>query len=131
MPPEPSDPPALRRSRTQNTAYSTAASSRSHTTNRITSPDYPWGVKHFVVYTVLRFGLFVVTYAVLSAPAVLIFGNNGAVLAVTLIVAAVVSSLLSMRLLAGPRERFAESVEERAGRARDKFEEMRSREDVD
>ena len=84
-----------------------------------------------MVYTVLRLALFVATYAVLSLPAVLIFGNDGTVLFVTLILAAVVSSVLSMRVLAGPRERFAESVEARAARAKDKFEEMRSREDVD
>ena len=88
-------------------------------------------MKHFVVYTVLRLGLFVATYAVLAAPAVVIFGNTTSVLFVTLIVAAIVSSLLSLRLLAGPRERFAESVEARASRARGKLEEMRSREDVD
>lgn len=88
-------------------------------------------MKHFVVYTLLRFGLFVATYAVLSAPAVLIFGNTVPVLFVTLVLAAVLSSLLSLRLLAGPRERFAESVEARAARAKDKFEEMRSREDVE
>jgi mannitol-specific phosphotransferase system IIBC component len=88
-------------------------------------------VKHFVIYTVLRLGLFLATYAVLSVLAVLAFGNTGTVLFVTVIVAAVVSSVLSMRLLAGPRERFAESVEARAARAKGKFEEMRSREDVD
>jgi hypothetical protein len=88
-------------------------------------------VKHFVVYTVLRLGLFVATYAVLATPAVVIFGNTTPVLFVTLIVAAIVSSLLSLRLLAGPRERFAESVEARASRARGKLEEMRSREDAD
>jgi len=43
----------------------------------------------------------------------------------------VLSSLLSLRLLAGPRERVAESVEARAGRAKAKFEEIRSREDAD
>jgi hypothetical protein len=88
-------------------------------------------VKHFVVYTLLRFGLFVATYAVLSAPAVLIFGNKVTVLFVTLVLAALVSSLLSLRFLAGPRERFAESVEARASRARDRFEEIRSREDAE
>lgn len=88
-------------------------------------------MKHFVVYTVLRLGLFLACYAVLSVPAVLVLGNNGTVLFVTLILAAVISSVLSMRLLAGPRERFAESVEARASRAKGKFEEMRSREDVD
>jgi hypothetical protein len=115
----------------QKTAYSTAARKSSHTTNRITLQDYPCPVKHFVVYTLLRLGLFVATYAVLAAPAVLIFGNKAMVLFVTLVVAALISSLLSLRLLAGPRERFAESVEARAARARDRFEEMRSREDAE
>jgi hypothetical protein len=88
-------------------------------------------VKHFAIYTVLRLALFLATFAVLSTLSVLIFGGGAVVWFATLFVAAVVSSLLSLKLLAGPRERFAESVEARAGRARSKFEEMRSREDVD
>ena len=88
-------------------------------------------MKHFAVYTLLRFGLFVATYAVLAGLAVALFGNNASVLFVTLVLAAVVSSLLSLRLLAGPRERFAASVEARASRARGRSEEMRSREDAD
>ena len=88
-------------------------------------------MKHFLVYTLLRFALFVATYAVLSAIAALVFGRETEVFFVTLLLAAVVSSVLSLRLLAGPRERFAQSVEARASRARGKFEEMRSREDVD
>ena len=115
----------------QNTAYSTAARSNSHTTIRITSPDYPCPVKHFVVYTVLRFGLFLATAAVLSTIAVLVFGPSTGVWFASLVVSAVVSSLLSLKLLAGPRERLAESVEARATRAKARFEEIRSREDVD
>ena len=88
-------------------------------------------MKHFLVYTALRFGLFVATYAVLSLLAVLAFGQESEVFFVALVLAAVLSSLLSLRLLAGPRERFAQSVEARAGRARAKLEEMRSREDLD
>jgi hypothetical protein len=88
-------------------------------------------VKHFLVYTLLRFALFVATYAVLSLLAALVFGRETAVFFVTLVLAAVLSSLLSLRLLSGPRERFAQSVEARASRARIKLEEMRSREDVD
>ena len=88
-------------------------------------------MKHFLVYTLLRFALFVATYAVLSALAVLVFGRETEVFFVTLVLAAVLSSLLSLRLLAGPRERFAQSVEARASRARVKLEEIRSREDVD
>lgn len=88
-------------------------------------------MKHFLVYTLLRFALFVATYAVLSLLAALVFGRETAVFFVTLVLAAVLSSLLSLRLLSGPRERFAQSVEARASRARIKLEEMRSREDVD
>jgi uncharacterized membrane protein YdjX (TVP38/TMEM64 family) len=88
-------------------------------------------VKHFVVYTVLRFGLFLATAAVLSTITVLIFGQNAVVWFATLLGAAVISSLLSLKLLAGPRERLAESVEARATKAKAKFEEIRSREDVD
>jgi hypothetical protein len=88
-------------------------------------------VKHFLVYTLLRFALFVATYAVLSLLAAVVFGRQTEVFFVTLLLAAVLSSLLSLRLLSGPRERFAQSVEARAGRARLKLEEMRSREDVD
>lgn len=84
-----------------------------------------------MVYTVLRIGLFLATYAVLATIAVLVFGDQRIVYLATLFAAAVISSLLSLRLLAGPRERFAESVEARAHRAKAKFEEMRSREDVE
>ncbi|MGY2873062.1 putative membrane protein YdjX (TVP38/TMEM64 family) [Marmoricola sp. URHA0025 HA25] len=88
-------------------------------------------MKHFVVYTVLRFALFIAVAAVLSTITVLLFGQSPGVWLASLIVAAVISSVLSLRLLAGPRERFAESVEARAIRARAKLEEIRSREDVD
>jgi hypothetical protein len=115
----------------QKTAYRTAARSNSHTTIRITPPDYPCPVKHFVVYTVLRIGLFLATAAVLSAVTMLLFGQSQGVWIATLIGAALISSALSLKLLAGPRERFAESVEARATRAKEKFEEIRSREDVD
>lgn len=88
-------------------------------------------MKHFVIYTVLRFGLFLAVAAVLSTATVLIFGPSPGVWFASLLGAAVISSLLSLKLLAGPREAFAESVEARAGRAKAKFEEIRSREDVD
>lgn len=88
-------------------------------------------MKHFVIYTVLRFGLFLAVAAVLSTITVLIFGQSPAVWLASLICAALISSVLSLKLLAGPREAFAESVEARAGRAKARFEEMRSREDAD
>lgn len=119
---------------TQKTAYSTAARSSNHTTNRITSPDYPCPVKAFLTYTVLRLALFVATYAVIITVVVAVSGDRSPAAEtalVSLIAAAVISSLLSLKLLAGPRERLAGSVEARAKRASAKFEEIRSREDVD
>jgi hypothetical protein len=88
-------------------------------------------VKHFVVYTVLRLGLFLATAAVLSTITMLIFDQSQEVWFASLFLAMIVSSVLSLKLLAGPRERLAESVEARATRAKAKFEEIRSREDVD
>jgi hypothetical protein len=88
-------------------------------------------MKHFVVYTLLRFGLFLGTYAVLSGLAVVLFGDDREVFLVCLLLAAVLSSALSLKLLAGPRERFAQSVEARASRASAKLEKIRSREDAD
>jgi Na+/melibiose symporter-like transporter len=88
-------------------------------------------VKHFVVYTVMRLGLLLATFAVVSTVAVLILGQSATVWFVAMLVAAVISSLLSLKLLAGRRERFAETVEARAARAKGKFEQLRSREDAD
>ena len=88
-------------------------------------------MKHFVVYTVLRIGLFLATAAVLTSIGMLVFGRSQAVYLACLFVAMVVSSLLSLKLLAGPREALAQNVEDRAARARAKLEEIRSKEDVD
>ena len=52
-------------------------------------------------------------------------------LLVVVLVAAVISSVLSWKLLVGPRNRFAASVEARASRASARFEEMKAREDTD
>jgi hypothetical protein len=88
-------------------------------------------VKHFVIYTVLRIALFLATFAVVSTIAVAIFDDEGVVWLVSLLGAAVISSILSLKLLAAPRERFAQSVQARADRASAKFEEIKSREDTD
>ena len=88
-------------------------------------------MKHFVVYTVLRLSLFVLCWAVLAGIGTLIFDNTTKVGIWTFVLGAVLSSVLSLRLLAGPRERFAQSVQARAERASAAFEEMRTREDAD
>jgi hypothetical protein len=86
-------------------------------------------VKAFAIYTVLRLGLFITSYAVLAWLWVLAFGQDGMLL-VPLIGAVIISSLLSLKLLAPQRERFAAVIQGRAERASSKFEEMRSREDA-
>ena len=93
--------------------------------------EYPGPVKHFLVYTGLRIGLFVACWAVLVGLGSLAFGGSTKVGIWTFVLAAVLSSLLSLKFLAGPRERFAQSVQARAERAAAAFEEMKTREDAD
>ncbi|WP_183406978.1 DUF4229 domain-containing protein [Nocardioides marmorisolisilvae] len=88
-------------------------------------------MKHFLVYTGLRIGLFLVCWAVLVGIGSLAFGGSTKVGIWALVLAAVLSSLLSLRYLAGPRERFAQSVQARAERATAAFEDMKTREDAD
>jgi hypothetical protein len=85
-------------------------------------------MKAFAIYTVLRLLLFVSTYAVVAGVWVLVFSMDG-VLLVPFLAAVILSSLLSLKLLAPQRERFAQVVEARAQRATRRFEERRSRED--
>jgi hypothetical protein len=88
-------------------------------------------VKHFLIYTGLRIGLFVLCWAALAGIGTLVFDNSTKVGIWALVLAAVLSSLLSLRYLSGPRERFAQSVQARAERATAAFEEMKTREDAD
>lgn len=87
-------------------------------------------MKHFLVYTGLRLLLFAVTYGVLAGVWLLIFGRQG-VLLLPFLLAVVISAVLSIRLLAGPRERFAASVQARAERATRRFEQMKAKEDAE
>lgn len=88
-------------------------------------------MKHFVTYTALRFALFLLCWAVLSGLGTLVSDDNGQIIIWSLVGAAVLSSVLSLKLLEGPRERFAQAVDQRAQRAVQKFEEMKTAEDVD
>lgn len=88
-------------------------------------------MKHFLVYTVLRLLLFVGCLVVVSTIAVNVFDNTTGVWIWCIVGAAVLSSVLSIFLLQGPRERFAESVQRRAHRAGEALERSRSKEDVD
>ena len=87
-------------------------------------------MKEFLVYTAARFGLFAVAYGVVVGVYVLAAGTPIPVLW-PLLLAAIISMVLSMYLLAGMRERFALKIQERADRMSDRFEEMRAKEDHD
>ena len=85
-----------------------------------------------MIYTVLRLGLFVACYAVFGTVYVFLVGDPGGLAWLWPFVAAViVSSLLSLKLLAPQRERFARTVEDRASRASANFEARKAKEDLD
>ena len=86
-------------------------------------------MKEFWTYTLLRIALFVGTTAVVWGVYALVADTIN--LLVVVLVAAVISSVLSWKLLAAPRNRFAASVEARAARASGRFEEIKAREDTD
>jgi hypothetical protein len=92
-------------------------------------PPYPDGVKEFAVYTGLRLVLFLATWAI--AVGISLALTESASLTLTFLIAFVVSGIGSYFVLRGPRERLAQRVEQRAGRASAKLEEMRSKEDAD
>jgi mannitol-specific phosphotransferase system IIBC component len=87
-------------------------------------------VKEFIVYTAARFGVFAGVYGVVIGAYVLVAGTPVPVLW-PLLVAAVVSTVLSAYLLRGMRDRFAAKVHQRAERMSQRFDHMRAKEDVD
>lgn len=87
-------------------------------------------MKEFWTYTGLRIGLFLATAAITWGIFALV-ADETINLLVVILVAAIVSAVLSWKLLVGPRNRFAASVDARASRAAARFEEIRAREDVE
>ncbi len=86
-------------------------------------------MKEFWVYTLARLALFAVTWVALTGLAALLFGGPYPV--ITLLLAFILSGIGSYFVLSGPRDALARKVEDRASRATAKYEEMRSREDVE
>jgi hypothetical protein len=86
-------------------------------------------VKDFVIYTVLRLGLFLLTWGAVTGAWLLI--TDEAALGLTFLIALVISGVGSYWVLSVPRERLARHVEERASRATAAIEERRAREDAD
>lgn len=86
-------------------------------------------MKEFWIYTGLRFLLFAGAMA-LTLAVWAIFDSTIDFIPAALI-AAVISSVASWKLLAGPRDRFARRVQDRADRATAAFEASKAKEDLD
>lgn len=86
-------------------------------------------MKEFWVYTASRLGLFVVSYAAIAGIYLLVSDDTQVPLIWPFLLAAIISSIASVYLLRGQRERFAAVVQRRADAASTRFEEMRSKED--
>lgn len=86
-------------------------------------------MKDFWIYTGLRLLLFIGSVAIVAAVWA-VFDKQISAIGV-IIVAAILSSIASWKLLQVPRERFAHRVQDRAERAASKFEEIKAKEDDD
>ena len=85
-------------------------------------------MKEFAVYTLLRVGLFIISWVVISAVWSLVVGHD---YLWPFCIAALLSSFVSLKFLSPQRERFAARVQAGAARASARMEEIRSREDED
>jgi hypothetical protein len=90
-------------------------------------------VRSVVVYTVARLGLFLVCWALVWAVAAAIEGYRWteSTALLTALIALVLSSLLSLILLARQRDAVARHVQARAERVAAALAESRTKEDVD
>ncbi|MFC4783111.1 DUF4229 domain-containing protein [Nocardioides sp. MAHUQ-72] len=86
-------------------------------------------MKEFVVYTALRIVLFFASLAVVIGVWMLL--SDSVPLLWAVVIAFVMSGIASYFLLNRQRAAFARRVDERANRARARYEEMRAREDAD
>lgn len=86
-------------------------------------------MKEFWVYTALRLGLFVGSFAIVFGIWFLL--ADSVTLLWVIVIAFVISGIGSYFLLERQREAFAAKVEGRAGKVAEKFEEQRSKEDTD
>ncbi|HLL08263.1 MAG TPA: DUF4229 domain-containing protein [Nocardioidaceae bacterium] len=85
----------------------------------------------FMLYTLARLGLFVVAFGLIwLLAAAWLQWNTGTALA-TAVLAMIVSSIASLFVLRGLRERFAASLEQRARTLRDNVDRSRRKEDID
>ena len=89
-------------------------------------------MKEFAIYTLLRLGLFVAVLALVLGVWVKVLGEESSLIW-PLLIAFLLSGVISVFLLDKPRESFARKVEDRAQRAAarvsEKYDEMRTKED--
>lgn len=85
-------------------------------------------VKEFAVYSLLRLGLFLAVLAVVGGVWLAVFGSDSSILW-PLVIAFLLSGLLSLVWLNSPREAFAQRVQGRADRAAAKFHDLKAKED--
>jgi hypothetical protein len=90
---------------------------------------YPERMKEFWVYTGLRLALFVASFAVVFSAWLLV--AEQANILVAIVIAFVISGIGSYFLLEKQRQALAQHVDARASRAASRFEEMKTKEDVD
>ncbi|WP_313406821.1 DUF4229 domain-containing protein [Aeromicrobium sp.] len=88
-------------------------------------------MKAFWTYTLARLGVFVVTWAVLWGASRLVFEGTSVVDLWVLLVALLVSGVISVFALGRLRDRVALSLQDRARSLNDRIEESRRAEDVD
>ncbi|HET8961805.1 DUF4229 domain-containing protein [Nocardioides sp.] len=86
-------------------------------------------MKEFVVYTLMRIGLFVASLILVFGVWMLLADQVPVLWAI--VIAFVISGVASYFLLNRQREAFARRVERRAERMQERFEQMKSKEDVD
>ena len=86
-------------------------------------------MKEFWVYTLMRLGLFLGSFAIVFGIWFLITGDVPVLWVV--VIAFVISGVGSYFLLERQREEFAVKVEGRAAKVSEKFEEQRAKEDAD
>jgi hypothetical protein len=88
-------------------------------------------VKEFLVYTAARLLVFLASYALVVGLYLLVDRDGPIPVLWPLIVAAVLSAVVSAYLLRGMRDRFALRVQSRAERMSSRFEAMKAKEDTD
>lgn len=86
-------------------------------------------MKEFVVFTGLRALLFAATFGIVAGLWAVAGNGHDVNWLYTVVIAFLVSGIASYSLLNGQRARFAARIEERASKAAQKFEELRSVED--